>query len=136
MTDGTLSSLRYGFDSNPMAVDLAFGRAFSTGDELYGLPVQVTIPIGEIVLVPRDAIHEGRLKLYVGAIDHDGDVSPVQSVPLRIEVPNEDVERARGLGYLYEMKLQIRPGEHRVVVGVRDEFGGEESFVGNSLWVG
>jgi len=136
MSDGTLATLQYGFDSNPLQATLAFGPTENLESDYYGLPVQVTIPIGEMVLVPRENVHEARLRLYVGAMDAEGDLSPVQQIPLMIEVPNEDVERARGQGYLYEMKVQIRGGQHRVVVGVLDEYGGVESFVGGSLWVG
>lgn len=136
MSDGTLATLQYGFDSNPLGATLAFGAIEPLESQYFGVPVQVTIPLGRIVLVPRETLHQGRLRLYIGAMDEDGDLSPIQQVPLVIEVPNEDVAGAREQGYLYQMKVQIRGGEHRVVVGVLDEFGGVESFIGGTLWVG
>jgi len=136
MSDGTLATLQFGFDSNPLEATLAFGEPERLEAEYYGLPLQVTVPIGKVTLIPRETLHEARLRLYVGAMGGEGDLSPIQQVPLVIEIPNEDVERAREQGYLYEMKVQIRGGEHRVVVGVQDEFGAVESFIGGTLWVG
>jgi VWFA-related protein len=136
MNDGTLSALRFGFRDNPLGVRISFGDAERKDGRFYVLPVQVEVPIGELVLVPREESHEARLRLYVAALDEQGDTSPVQQVAVPISVPPADVERARGQWYRYSVNLLMRAGLHQVSVGVRDEIGARESFVVETVQVG
>jgi VWFA-related protein len=136
MNDGTLSALRFGFRDNPLGVRISFGEAQRKDGRFYVLPVQVEVPIGELVLVPREGSHEARLRLYVAALDEQGDTSPVQQVAVPISVPPAEVERARGQWYRYSVNLLMRSGLHQVSVGVRDEIGARESFVVETVQVG
>ncbi len=136
MTDGTLSALRFGFRDNPLGVRVSFGEAQRKDGRYYVVPVQVEVPIGELVLVPRERSHEARMRLYLAALDEQGDTSPVQQVPVPISVPLDEVEHARGQHYRYTVNLLMRPGLHHVSVGVRDEVASRESFVVESLQVG
>ena len=68
--------------------------------------------------------HPGRLWLAAGA------------VPLRLQIPNGEMERARQASYRYSTRLLMRSGGHRIAVGVRDEIGATNSFVIQSLRVG
>ena len=38
--------------------------------------------------------------------------------------------------YLYEVKLQLPPGEHRVAVGIRDDITNMTSFLSKGVQVG
>ena len=137
MTDGTVSALRFAFEDNPLGVSLGFGDLQAREDRrTWIVPVDVEVPIDRIALVPRAGSHEGRLRLYISAIDDRGDASPVQQVAVPISIPDAEVERARGQTYRYTVPLLMRGGRHRVAVGLRDELGAQESFVIEDVTVG
>lgn len=136
MADRTTSSLMYGLHKNPMdlAVEVGVGQQGDRGR--FMVPVLVKIPLASIVLVPQREFHEGRIKLFFSAMDEKGDMANVQEVPLEIRIPSSQVEAALGKPYQFKTELQMRPGGHRVAVGVRDEIGAAESFVTRDVLVG
>ncbi len=136
MSDGTLSSLRYGFESNPLEVEFRLGEPQSVEKGQYDVPFMVAIPLDKIVLVPRAEVHEARLKLYFGAVDERGDFSDIQEVELPLRIPADKLEEGARQYFPFQDKLRMREGGHRVVVGVWDEWGAAGSFVGRSLVVG
>jgi VWFA-related protein len=136
MTDGTIAALHFAYESNPLSARLRFSGAQPHQDRLYRVGVDVEVPIGSLVLVPRGDTHEARLRLYIAARDGEGDSSPVQQVTVPISIPNDEVEKARGQLYRYSLPLLMRPGPHRVAVGLRDDLGGQESFVTGSVTPG
>jgi VWFA-related protein len=136
MTDGTVAALHFSAESNPLSARLRFAGAEAQANRLYRVGVDVEVPIGQLVLVPRGETHEARLRLFVAALDSEGDASPVQQVMVPISIPNAEVEAARGQVYRYSLPLVMRGGTHRVAVGLRDELGGQESFVTGSVTPG
>lgn len=132
MADGTTSMLLYGFDRNPLDVGLSFG-ASSPHEGHYKVPIKVEVPLGKIVLVPREDFHEGRVRIYFSALDDKGRMADVQEIPLDIRVPSQHLESARQQVYSYQVDLQMRRGSQRIAIGVRDELGAVESFVSKSI---
>ena len=132
MADGTTSMLLYGFNRNPLVVGLSFG-AGSPYEGHFMVPVKVEVPIGKIVLIPREDFHEGRVRIYFSALDDKGRMADVQEIPLDIRIPSQEVEQARQQVYSYQVDLQMRRGSQRIAVGVRDELGAVESFVSKSI---
>ena len=132
MADGTTSMLLYGFNRNPLDVGLSFG-AGSPYEGHFMVPVKVEVPIGKIVLIPREDFHEGRVRIYFSALDDKGRMADVQEIPLDIRIPSQEVEQARQQVYSYQVDLQMRRGSQRIAVGVRDELGAVESFVSKSI---
>ncbi len=96
----------------------------------------VKIPMGKLVMVPREATHEARVRLFIAAVDGEGNTSEVQQVPLPISIPGGEVETAKGKDYVYSVSLLMRGGDQKVAVGVRDDVAAESSFVSRSLRVG
>jgi hypothetical protein len=136
MTDGTVAALHFAYEANPLAARLLFGESQPQENRLYRVGVDVEVPIGGLVLVPRGDSHEARLRLFVAALDGEGDSSAVQQIVVPISIPSAEVEKARGQTYRYSLPLMMRSGPHRVAVGVRDELGGGESFVTGSVTPG
>ncbi len=137
MSDSTIASLMYGVEKNPLGV--AFRVGSGDKEEKGGhflVPIEVDIPLSSIVLVPREAFHEGRVRLFFSAIDEDGDMADVSEVPIDIRIPSERVEEVREQPYRYQVSLRMRGGGHRLAVGVRDLIGAAESFVTRSVVVG
>ncbi len=96
----------------------------------------VEIPIEKVTLVPRSEFHEGRVVLFVAAMDSDGGVSGVQEQAVPIRIPEPQVDHARGEIFHYGLRLLMRPGSHRIGVGVRDEIGAGTSFISRTVRVG
>lgn len=127
--EATLASLLYGTGGNPMGVE---ARTLDpvrtdTGDVL--LPVEVRIPIGKLTLVPRGELYVARARVALALLDAEGGRSPVDQKVVPIEIPAADIDVARGKYFVYEAQLRIGKGQQRMVVAVRDEFAGNESFV-------
>jgi hypothetical protein len=136
MTDGTLAALNFPYEENPLGIEVAFERASRRADGHYMQPIQVKIPIGKVVLVPREKTHEGAVRLFFAVMDSEGGTSEVQQARVPITVPNGEVATARGKFYVYSVTLLMRGGEHRVAVGARDDVAAESSFLSRSVQVG
>lgn len=138
MNDGTIAALNFAFEENPLGVSLEFGQPKRREDGFFLVPVVVRIPIGKLVLVPREqaGTEEAKVRLFIAAIDSNGSTSDVQNVPVPISVPKADVPTAQKKLYTYSVNLLMRSGDQRVAVGVRDDVAAEESFVSRGLRVG
>ncbi len=136
MNDGTLAALQFPFEENPLGVTLEFGAGTRRDDGLFVVPVEVRIPLGKIVLVPREQSHEAAVRLWVAAMDEKGDTSDVQQARVPISVPLAQVAAAKQKHYVYTVSLLMRKGSHKVAIGVRDEAASESSFVARGVNVG
>ena len=133
MSEGTLAALHFGYQSNPLGIEIEVGdeREHSSGQML--VTVKVRIPIGKVSFLPQAEMQRGKLRLFVGAKDHEGGVSPIQDVPVPIDIPQAEFERAREQFYEYSMNLIMRPGRQVVAVGVRDEIGAVSGFAARGV---
>lgn len=135
MSDGTMAALLFGETGNPLGVGVEFGSATTRDDGNAMVPIHVRIPLNGITLVPQGEGYEARLRVFVAASDSEGGLSPVQNAPLPIRIPAADIEQARQSAWGYDLTLLMRPGHHRVAVGLRDELGGVSSFAAGTLFV-
>ncbi len=138
MADATLSTLRWGLEgNNRLGIKLEF-RPASAGDQKGEavVPMVVEIPLKGVALVPRGETWEGRVKLFVAVADARSRVALPQELPVHIQIPADELERARESSYHYKIPLRMRTGGQRVAVGVYDEISAIESFVSMSVAVG
>lgn len=124
----TLSALLLGEEHNPL------GLAVELGDEVRGkagLEVEVTVkfPIANLVLLPREHYHEGRVNLFLSTRDLRGRSSDVVRVDVPIRVPNEQLLSVLSQTAAFKTKLLLRDEEHTVAVGMRDELGNADSAI-------
>lgn len=136
MSDSTLAALNFPYEDNPLGVSLEFGTPQARQDGFYLTPLNVRIPLGKLVLVPREQTHEAKVRVFVAAMDSSGNTSEVQQTPVPISIPNGDVTTATGKDYIYTISLLMRPGDQRVAIGVRDDVAGEASFLSRGVRVG
>ncbi len=132
MNGRTRSALLVGAQGNPLQVKMEFGRVARDEKGHYMVPVIVKVPLSNLVLVPQDEVHVGRIGIFICARDSKGRTSPVQSVDVPIRIPNDKLLAALGQVAGYRMTLKMRADEHNVAVGVRDELGRVESTVSDS----
>jgi len=136
MSDGTLAALNFPFEENPLGVTVEFGQPKPRDDGYFLVPVIVRIPIGKLVLVPREETEDAKVRLFVAAMDANGATSDVQQTPVPISIPKADVTTAQGKQYVYSVTLLMRSGEQRVAVGVRDDVAAQSSFVSRGVRIG
>lgn len=136
MSDRTKSALLLGEGANPLGVEIDFGRESEQEQNRYMVPVIVKIPMGRIVLLPRDEFHEGRLTIFLGARDEKGRSSPIQKTDVPIRIPNDQVVAALSQVGGYGLNVLMRSGPHRVAVTVRDELGNTQSSVASEFTPG
>jgi VWFA-related protein len=136
MTDGTLAALNFPFEENPLGVSIEFGQARAREDGFYLVPVLVRIPIGKLVLVPREKSDDAKVRLFIAALDSKGGTSDVQQTPVPISVPKAEVATAVNKQFVYSVTLLMRSGDQRVSVGVRDDVAAQASFVSRGVRVG
>lgn len=135
--EGTLAALLHQAGENPLDIELRLGQPQPTEERGQWLvPVEVRVPLSGATLLPRGATHEGRLRVSLAALDENGSTSGVRQDQIPLTIRDEDLARARQQSWVYEAQLLMRDGDHRVAAGVRDELGGESSFVHRSLTVG
>jgi VWFA-related protein len=135
MNDGTMASLLFGELGNPMGVAMEFGPPSMREDGNAMVPIHLRIPLDKVTLVPQAENQEARLRAFIGVLDEEGGVSPVQVAPITIQIPNGDLESARQKGWGYDITLLMRQGRQKVAVGVRDDLGGASSFVSGGILV-
>ena len=124
-SERTLAALLWGRADNPLGIaaePLAPERSERDRD-LVVLPVLVKAPFAHLTLLPDGEVHRGQITILVVAEDAEGRLSEVQTVEAPIAIPAARLDEAlRGVAG-YRVGLLLRPGPHRLAIGVRDEIG-------------
>jgi len=136
MTETTLAALNFGYESNPLGIVLEVGRRTPLEKGTYNVELDVKIPIGKLSYLPQQEMQRGRIRIYISARDSEGRMAPVSEVPVPIDIPTAEFEKAQDQYFRYAMTVQMRQGRQIVAVGVRDEIGAVSGFVTRGLSVG
>ncbi len=136
MSERALSALRHQTTQNDLDIELRMGAVTPQPDGQFIVPTEVRIPLQRLILVPTEAHHVARIRLYFAAMDEGGEISEVKEIPLRMKIPSTSLEAAKGEYWVYKHQLLMGSGVHRVVLGVYDEFGTVSSFITQGLKVG
>jgi VWFA-related protein len=136
LADRTLSALTLGFTENPLGVRVEVGKAKRQKGGHFVVPVDVHIPVANLVLLPDRTHHRGKLSIQLIARSEEGRVSDPVVVRLPFEVPHAAMERALSQTVDYRAQVTLRGGQQTIAVGVHDDLGSRESTVGVEIAVG
>ncbi len=136
VNEGTLAVLMHGLGNNPLDIQLTVAAGRQQDKDRYLVPLEVRIPLGKLALIPQATIHRADLRVAVAVIDGNGRLSEVDQTSVPIEIPDAGVDVAKKQFYVYTAELLMRRGPQKVAVGVRDEFGGESSFIRRAVFIG
>ncbi|MEM7350939.1 MAG: VWA domain-containing protein [Acidobacteriota bacterium] len=136
MSEGTLAALHYGYQNNSLGIEIEVGDERKHNSGRFLVDVKVRIPIGKLSFLPQQEMQRGRVRLFIGAKDSEGGLAPVQDVPVPIDIPQNEFERAQEQFYEYSMTLLMREGRQVVAVGVRDEIGAVNGFATRGVQIG
>lgn len=132
MKEAVEAALHFGRKSNPLGIQISLSSTQETEGEQRRLPLVVRIPLGELLLVPQGDRHIGRVAVYFSALDNDGNLAPVQSVLIPIEIPDAELEEALQKVWPVRQELLLRAGRQTVAIAVRDELANRASVVTSS----
>lgn len=132
MKEAVEAALHFGRKSNPLGIQISLSSAQETEGEQRRLPLVVRIPLGELLLVPQGDRHIGRVAVYFSALDNDGNLAPVQSVLIPIEIPDAELEEALQKVWPVRQELLLRAGRQTVAIAVRDELANRASVLTSS----
>lgn len=135
MSEGVRAALTHAVDDNPLGVVVEIGEDSESDEDRFLVPIQVTIPLAEVVLLPDGEMSRGRLRLYLVAMDEEGRTTEVLEIPSEIELADGDPKH-RPDYWRFSTNLRMRSGQHTIALGVRDEFGALSAFTTHEVTVG
>ena len=139
MGDATLAALTFGFESNPLGVRLVPGEMIRRENGDYMVSLDVRLPLDKVQWVPVGEVYEGKVRLWVQAIDGRGRTSNVGEQRWNLKpIPAAQFEAtlAKYEYTTYELKLTMRQGDQRVAIALRDEISAKTSYVTQHIPVG
>ncbi len=125
-----------GLDDNPLDVALVRRDLEPGEDGDFVVTMLVTIPIGSLVLLPSEGLHQAQVSMFVAVRDEKGRTSGVEHHQCPIRIPSADVEAARGQRAACGLRLLMREGPQRVAVSVLDAAAAFHSTVRIDLDIG
>ena len=133
----TLAAAIHGVADNPLGISVATsGEFIKREDGTFLLPVIITVPIGQLVLIPSVDDHQGRISIHLTVRDRRGDLSPTVHREYPISIPNNHLAGALGQSAGFTMRLAVRPGRQRIAVGLKDEVARTETVTYIEVEVG
>lgn len=133
--DRMLAGLFYGMEENPLDIALEVGEQTPGPSGSVTVPVRLKIPLFKLAILNRDETFQGSLRLFVATRDKNGGTSAIRQIPVPLQISRKEVLRAMGQFYLYNLTLQLQPGEQQVAVAVRDEIAATTSYLSRGIKV-
>ena len=131
--DQVFSALLLGIDDNPMRVTIQRQNPMPATGNLWTVPVQISVPMSSLALLPMGSELVGHIVLVAGARDNGGKQSDVQREMHEIRVPADvDIEIHR---WTLDSRFLMEEGKHRIVVGILDQITRKASYATLNLKV-
>ena len=129
MADQTLSALVFGLGENPLDVRVKVGDPKSKKRGEVAVPLEVQVPVANLVLVPGRETHVGKISVQMVVRDPEGRLSDSSGVRIPIEIPHASMLDAVSEVAAWRTELTLREGPQTLAVGVRDELGSTSSLL-------
>lgn len=133
IVESMLGTLLFGVESNPLGVEVEVGEPAPGEAGLLVVPVRIRVPLREVVTTPGAGFTVGRLRLVLVARNPEGEWTPVKQQEAPFKLP--EGEDPAGAERRFEVAVPLPPGENVVAVGVRDDVGGETSYLRETFQV-
>jgi VWFA-related protein len=122
-----LSALLFDATSNTLGVAVSVSPAEKQKDGNLAVTVTVTVPLGNLVFLPREEVHEGSVSMWVATRDAGDRLSAPGKQTFPVRIPNTQLQTALGQTGSFTFKMLVRRGQQRVAVTLRDELGQTDS---------
>ena len=133
---------QFGTESNPLRVRIETGEPTPTPTGTFRVPVRLWVPVDAITVLPKDGKSSGSLRLLLAYSDAHGKLGPVRQKEVPISVVASPAQAGEAgqppspRERLIEVGLDLAPGPHELAIGLRDELGGEVSYLRHRVDVG
>jgi VWFA-related protein len=125
--DRTLVAGMLGVAENPLAISVECQKQELRDDGTFLVPVLISIPIGELVLLPEEGRHQAQISVYSVVFDEAGRSSDVHERAYPIEIENDHLLSAVEQDAKFVIGMVLRDGPHRIAVSIRDDRSSSES---------
>jgi len=137
IVDRTMAAAVHGVADNPLGISVATaGEITARDDGTFLVPVIITVPIEQLVLIPSEEEHQGQISIHLTVRDDSGDISAPIRRDYPVAIPNASLTTALGQSAGFTLRLGVGPGRQRIAVGLRDEIAGTESITFLEIGVG
>jgi hypothetical protein len=135
--DQTMAAAVHGYADNPLGITVATnGEILPRDDGTFLVPVIITVPIDQLVLIPSEEEHKGQISILLMVRDWRGDLSPPVRREYPVAIPNASLTTALTQSAGFTIRLGVGSGQQRIAVGLRDEIAGSDSVTTLDLDLG
>ena len=107
-------------ESNPMELQLRFGKPISAPGKRWEVPCQVSIPLRNLVLASEADDYVGHVELYLGARNVLGDESLPHHKEYEVRIPAAQYKPEQNQSCSIVMNLRLREQQNIIAVGIVD----------------
>ena len=125
----TTAALLYHTVSNPLGIEVGLSAPERRDDGNFVLHAEISIPLANLLLVPRGDVSTTQLSFFVTTRDRHGQARRIQKLPFNASIPVDKLEEALKHSVRYALPMVVRPGDRQIALGVRDDFGRAASYV-------
>ncbi len=104
--------------------------------ELHAVELTVSLPIGELELLPAGDEVSGLLKLVLQTRRANGERLTPHHMAFAVTIPADEIEEARTQYFAVRTELQLPAGSYDLAVGLWEENTGSSSFITRRVEVG
>jgi len=127
MSDRVIANLLYKTKANDLGIRVKV-NAPVPAEDLFKVPVEVHIPLDNLVLLQQGEAYLGGFSVYVVVGNKDGDMSDVARRSHQITIPVSDFAKSKGKYYTYTLDLMCERGLNKISVGVVDDVSNTSGF--------
>jgi hypothetical protein len=120
MTDRTLAAATLGIADNPLGIALDTQTQEARPEGGFLVPVELKIPLGDLVLMPEGDHHAANISVVSVVRDEHGRLSEVHEREYPIEIANDELLSAVSQQAGFVLGMVLREGPHRIAISVQD----------------
>ena len=137
VADRTAAAMLFGLEDNLLGATLKMGAQQETGKGgAVQVPLQVTIPMDKLTLLPNGDSRVGHLRLFL-VTSGNGQTSPVRSAETEIRIPEKKFAAGAAMpDYVHEVRITLQPGQYTLGLGIRDDLAASTSYLKGTVTAG
>ena len=126
--DRMISGILFGTGPSAIPIQVSQGAVRKKGLTTYVVPVEITIPIARLTMLPGAKGYDGKFRVLAVAANTDGDVAEVAEKTQTFHIPASEIEKARAGTYKYTLEIVVRDTSDRALVAVIDDLGKDAGY--------
>ncbi len=127
LADRTLGAILFDLAENPLGAEVRPGHQTQGTGGRKIVPLEISVPLGKLTLLPHAEDRQGRLTVVVAAPDENGKRTVLRKKDILVSIPLAG-EKPGG-SYRFGVNLELAPGEYDLGVAIWDEVAAVGSFL-------